>query len=29
VPPGRTVLFADDSAVARKQIGRTLEALNV
>jgi two-component system chemotaxis response regulator CheV len=29
VPPGRTVLFADDSAVARKQIARTLEALNV
>ena len=29
VPPGRTVLFADDSAVARKQITRTLEALNV
>jgi two-component system, chemotaxis family, chemotaxis protein CheV len=29
VPPGRTVLFADDSAVARKQISRTLEALNV
>jgi two-component system chemotaxis response regulator CheV len=29
VPPGRTVLFADDSAVARQQISRTLEALNV
>lgn len=29
VPAGRTVLFADDSAVARKQIARTLEALNV
>jgi len=29
VPAGRTVLFADDSAVARKQISRTLEALNV
>ena len=29
VPPGRTVLFADDSAVARKQIARTLDALNV
>jgi two-component system chemotaxis response regulator CheV len=29
VPSGRTVLFADDSAVARKQIARTLEALNV
>jgi two-component system chemotaxis response regulator CheV len=29
VPPGRTVLFADDSSVARKQIARTLEALNV
>jgi two-component system chemotaxis response regulator CheV len=26
---GRTVLFADDSAVARKQISQTLEALNV
>lgn len=29
VPPGRTVLFADDSAVARKQIVRTLDALHV
>lgn len=29
VPPGRTVLFADDSAVARKQISRTLDALHV
>lgn len=28
-PPGRTVLFADDSSVARKQISRTLEALDV
>ena len=24
-PPGRTILFADDSAVARKQIARTLD----
>jgi two-component system chemotaxis response regulator CheV len=29
VPAGRTVLIADDSAVARRQISRTLEALNV
>ncbi len=29
VPPGRMVLFADDSAVARKQIVRTLDALHV
>jgi len=29
VPPGRTVLFADDSLVARKQICRTLEAMNI
>ena len=29
VPPGRTVLFADDSAVARTQITRTLDALEV
>jgi len=28
-PPGRTVLFADDSAVARKQIARTLDAMQV
>jgi two-component system chemotaxis response regulator CheV len=28
-PPGRTVLFADDSSVARKQICRTLEAMDV
>lgn len=28
-PAGRTVLFADDSAVARKHIGRTLDALHV
>jgi two-component system chemotaxis response regulator CheV len=27
--PNRTVLYADDSSVARKQIERTLEALNV
>ena len=29
LPPGRTVLFADDSAVARKQIVRTLKAMGV
>ena len=29
VPPGRTVLFADDSSVARNQIARTLDALSV
>jgi two-component system chemotaxis response regulator CheV len=29
VPPGRTVLFADDSLVARKQITRALDALHV
>ena len=29
VPAGRTVLFADDSLVARKQITRTLDALQV
>ena len=29
LPRGRTVLFADDSAVARAQITRTLEALHV
>lgn len=29
VPAGRTVLFADDSTVARNQISRTLEALKV
>jgi two-component system chemotaxis response regulator CheV len=29
VPPGRTVLFADDSAVARGHITRTLDALEV
>ncbi|HEV7800249.1 MAG TPA: chemotaxis protein [Burkholderiales bacterium] len=29
VPEGRTVLFADDSSVARKQISRTLDAMNV
>ena len=28
-PPGRTVLFADDSSVARKQIARTLDAMDV
>jgi two-component system chemotaxis response regulator CheV len=28
-PLGRTVLFADDSAVARKQIARTLDAMQV
>jgi two-component system chemotaxis response regulator CheV len=28
-PSGRTVLFADDSAVARKQIARTLDAMQV
>jgi len=28
-PAGRTVLFADDSAVARKQIARTLDAMQV
>ena len=28
-PPDRTVFFADDSSVARKQITRTLEAINV
>jgi len=27
--PNRTVLYADDSSVARKQVERTLEALNV
>jgi two-component system chemotaxis response regulator CheV len=29
VPAGRTVLFADDSVVARNQICRTLDAMNV
>jgi len=29
LPPGRTVLFADDSLVARTQITRTLDALGV
>jgi two-component system chemotaxis response regulator CheV len=29
VPPGRTVLFADDSSVARGQISRTLDAMSV
>ena len=29
VPQGRTVLFADDSSVARKQISRTLDAMSV
>ena len=29
VPPGRTVLFADDSKVARKQITRALDALKI
>jgi two-component system chemotaxis response regulator CheV len=29
LPPGRTVLFADDSAVARNQIVRTLKAMGV
>jgi two-component system chemotaxis response regulator CheV len=29
VPPNRTVLFADDSTVARSQIARTLEAMGV
>ncbi|MES2563336.1 MAG: chemotaxis protein [Pseudomonadota bacterium] len=29
VPAGRTVLFADDSTVARNQISRTLDALKV
>jgi two-component system chemotaxis response regulator CheV len=29
LPPGRTVLFADDSAVARNQIVRTLTAMGV
>lgn len=28
-PPGRTVFFADDSSVARKQIMRTLDAMKV
>jgi len=28
-PPGRTVFFADDSSVARRQIMRTLDAINV
>ena len=28
-PAGRTVLFADDSAVARRQIARTLDAMQV
>ncbi len=28
-PPGRTVLFADDSSVARNQISRTLDAMDV
>ncbi len=28
-PAGRTILFADDSAVARKQIARTLDAMQV
>jgi two-component system chemotaxis response regulator CheV len=27
--PARTVLFADDSSIARKQISRTLDAMNV
>ena len=29
IPAGRTVFFADDSAAARKQIARTLDALRV
>jgi two-component system chemotaxis response regulator CheV len=29
IPPGRTVLFADDSSVARNQISRTLDAMHV
>jgi two-component system, chemotaxis family, chemotaxis protein CheV len=29
VPPNRTVLFADDSSVARSQIVRTLDAMGV
>jgi two-component system chemotaxis response regulator CheV len=29
VPAGRTVLFADDSSVARNQISRTLDAMSV
>src|SRR5918996_513878 len=29
IPAGRTVLFADDSSVARNQIARTLERMNV
>ncbi len=29
IPAGRTVFFADDSAAARKQIARTLDALGV
>ena len=29
VPPGRTVLFADDSAIARSHLARTLDALEV
>lgn len=29
VPAGRTVLFADDSSAARKQISRTLDAMKV
>ncbi|HET7160230.1 MAG TPA: chemotaxis protein [Burkholderiales bacterium] len=29
IPPGHTVLFADDSTVARNQISRTLDALKV
>ena len=29
VTPGRTVFFVDDSPVARKQISRTLDAMNV
>jgi two-component system, chemotaxis family, chemotaxis protein CheV len=29
VPAGRTVLFADDSLVARKQIARSLDALQI
>jgi two-component system chemotaxis response regulator CheV len=28
-PAGRTILFADDSAVARKQIARTLDVMQV
>lgn len=29
IPAGRTILFADDSFVARKQISRTLDALKI